>query len=127
MTMKTVKRFTFLILLLILTVSSALEAYYDPHIGRFTQRDPAGDGINWYAYAANNPMKFVDPTGTTIVLLGPADGAGNSISEIVMNAEGTHGGARSAEVAILYKAIMGARTINNTQNPSLRDTAAMGE
>lgn len=37
--------------------------YYDPHIGRFTQRDPAGDGVNWYAYAYNNPLGFVDPTG----------------------------------------------------------------
>lgn len=37
--------------------------YYDPYIGRFTQRDPAGDGVNWYAYTYNNPLKFVDPTG----------------------------------------------------------------
>ena len=38
--------------------------YYDPYIGRFTQRDPAGDGVNWYAYTRNNPLKFVDPNGT---------------------------------------------------------------
>ena len=37
--------------------------YYDPYIGRFTQRDPTGDGVNWYAYTANNPLKFIDPTG----------------------------------------------------------------
>ena len=37
--------------------------YYDPHIGRFTQRDPAGDGINWYIYTHNNPLGFIDPTG----------------------------------------------------------------
>ena len=37
--------------------------YYDPYIGRFTQRDPIADGVNWYAYTANNPLRFVDPTG----------------------------------------------------------------
>ena len=37
--------------------------YYDPYIGRFTQRDPIGDGGNWYAYTENNPLKYVDPTG----------------------------------------------------------------
>ncbi len=47
--------------------------YYDPYIGRFTQRDPAGVGINWYAYAYNNPMKYTDPTGKVPV----QDQAGN--------------------------------------------------
>jgi len=39
--------------------------YYDPSIGRFITVDPIGDGINWYSYANNNPLKFVDPSGTS--------------------------------------------------------------
>jgi len=34
--------------------------YYSSDIGRFTQVDPLGPG---YAYAVNNPLKFVDPDG----------------------------------------------------------------
>ncbi|MCL4471289.1 MAG: RHS repeat-associated core domain-containing protein [Gammaproteobacteria bacterium] len=39
--------------------------YYDPTIGRFISRDPAGmpDGINQYAYVRNNPVNFTDPLG----------------------------------------------------------------
>ena len=42
--------------------------YYDPTIGRFTQRDPKGfiDGINRYAYAVNNPVNYRDPRGANI-------------------------------------------------------------
>jgi RHS repeat-associated protein len=38
---------------------------YDPGLGRFAQRDPAGfaDGINPYAYVGNNPVSFSDPLG----------------------------------------------------------------
>ena len=37
---------------------------YDPVIGRFLQRDPAGhiDGLNLYTYAGNDPLSNGDPT-----------------------------------------------------------------
>ena len=38
--------------------------YYNPTIGRFTQEDPyLGDGLNLYAYCANNPVMYYDPSG----------------------------------------------------------------
>lgn len=37
--------------------------WYDPQLGRFISQDPIRDGLNWYAYCANNPLKYIDPTG----------------------------------------------------------------
>jgi RHS repeat-associated protein len=38
--------------------------YYNPVIARFTQEDEyRGDGLNLYAYCANNPVVYVDPSG----------------------------------------------------------------
>jgi len=37
--------------------------FYSPEIGRFITADPLKDGINWYSYARNNPLRFIDPTG----------------------------------------------------------------
>ena len=45
--------------------------YYNPHIGRFMQTDPVGygAGMNLYAYCANNPIGFVDPSGAYQVII----------------------------------------------------------
>ena len=37
--------------------------YYDSSTGRFTQEDPAMDGLNWYVYCNNDPVNFVDRSG----------------------------------------------------------------
>ncbi|OQB13724.1 MAG: tRNA(Glu)-specific nuclease WapA precursor [Firmicutes bacterium ADurb.Bin193] len=37
--------------------------YYDPRLGRFGSEDPARDGLNWYVYCGNSPIKFKDSTG----------------------------------------------------------------
>ena len=37
--------------------------WYDAETGKFVTQDPARDGINWYAYCLNNPLKYFDPLG----------------------------------------------------------------
>ncbi len=53
--------------------------YYDPRLGRFIQPDPLGllAGPNPYAYAENNPVNFLDPSGLrTFVAHGTSTGPG---------------------------------------------------
>ncbi|TVR61757.1 MAG: RHS repeat protein, partial [Spirochaetaceae bacterium] len=49
---------------------------YDPSIGRFTTLDPARDGSNWYIYAYNDPVNFIDPLGLNAVRFNVFDGGG---------------------------------------------------
>ena len=50
--------------------------YYSPNHGRFTQLDPARDGLNWYAYCSNNPIMFVDPLGTDAIVTNQSENIG---------------------------------------------------
>lgn len=47
------------------------QRYYDSTIGRFLTEDPAKDGLNWYIYCNNNPLKFTDPDGLAAILSRP--------------------------------------------------------
>jgi RHS repeat-associated protein len=42
------------------------ERFYWPELGRFVSQDPIGDGVNWYAYAENEPLRWVDPRGEDV-------------------------------------------------------------
>ena len=47
--------------------------YYSPELKRFINADPAGfdGGMNWYAYANNSPLMYVDPDGEIAFLAAP--------------------------------------------------------
>ena len=93
---------------------------YDPYIGRFTQRDPIGDGLNWYAYAYNNPMKYVDPTGMYIVLP-----SGAEIRAVPgRNDDGTY--QKPDELAYEDKSIWNALFTGGVNRTGIAGSQAMG-
>ena len=79
--------------------------YYDPELGRFITADPTiqhpydPQDFNRYAYARNNPIKYIDPTGHGIL-----DVIGRIIGGIVGGAVAVVTGNPAAGVAV-YSAI----------------------
>jgi len=74
--------------------------YYSPELKRFINSDPArfDGGLNWYAYANNSPLKYVDPNGEHPALTALVGGlVGGVISGAVAALDGdphtTFGGA----------------------------------
>ena len=39
------------------------QRYYATGAGRFMTADPAGSGLNWYAYTGGDPVNNADPSG----------------------------------------------------------------
>ena len=78
--------------------------YYDPSVGPFISEDPIRDGANWYVYANNNPVNYVDPTGLDAIVITDDEAAGNfgHTSAIYQDADGnwfyTYWGNKAAAV-----------------------------
>ena len=67
--------------------------FYDPRIGRFHTQDRFAEkymGLNPYHYAANNPIKFIDFKGDSVVVLQAPDGAGGAghMAILIQNKKG---------------------------------------
>jgi len=41
----------------------SIARYLDSSTGRFWNPDPIKDGVNWFVYVNNNPLRYVDPDG----------------------------------------------------------------
>lgn len=83
--------------------------YYDPVIGRFYSNDPVGfkniHNFNRYAYANNNPYKYIDPDGRDSISISftlnvpaimehiPIPGANASMQGIQLSINATFPGA----------------------------------
>ena len=79
------------------------QRYYDPSLGRFLTEDPAGQGLNPYAYAGNSPLMYVDPDGEWFWIVGMVIGAvaanwGKDLSRPNMLGETLMGAAIGAAV-----------------------------
>jgi len=67
--------------------------YYDPSVGRFTTRDPFPgfiadpQSLNDYAYASNNPIKYVDPSGEFLATAAAGAGIGATVNGIFYGAQ----------------------------------------
>jgi RHS repeat-associated protein len=68
----------------------AFARYYNSNLGRFLSPDPVGgslgnpQSLNRYAYTANNPMNFVDPSGTVTVPPGGLGGGWGGLTNIYL-------------------------------------------
>lgn len=61
------------------------QRYYDPQQGAYLSPDPLGqpDGPNAYAYAANNPLAYVDPDGLVLFAFDGTDNDESSRTNVL--------------------------------------------
>ena len=81
--------------------------YYNPKTGRFINEDPIRDGLNWYVYCENNPVKFVDPSGLVVTEWDMMHCSYDEINQLRRNTKKWENGSgvEKAEAAASSKAI----------------------
>lgn len=82
--------------------------YYNARIGRFVNADPLGfgGGQNWYAYAGNNPVDGVDPSGQILETVWDVANIGMGIVSLGANIkEGNWGWAVVDVIGLAYDGV----------------------
>lgn len=91
--------------------------YYDPVLGRFMSNDPVGfdnvHNFNRYAYANNNPYRYVDPDGSNAALAACYAGPLGCVAGIAITIAVIHHGVKGTT-----EAIQGTNQFNEPSEPS---------
>ena len=90
--------------------------YYDPILGRFTSQDPLAEKYPWlspYNHCANNPLKYVDPSGKII----EAD------TQSQLNIKFTLNPDEAKYVAFLENGVIDTDLLNKSNSTSINMTA----
>lgn len=82
--------------------------YYSPELGRYLQSDPHGisGGLNLYAYAEGNPLRWVDVRGLNCPLHTDFD---HKCQDCLDEENATHGTARPLDPVMAEKIVNGER------------------
>jgi len=79
--------------------------FYNPYTRRFVNPDPIGfsGGMNWYAYAAGNPILYADDTGEAVETVWDLANVGIGAASLGYNiSEGNWGAATVDTVGLIY-------------------------
>ena len=102
--------------------------YCSPLLGRFLSPDPLGaepnrpQGWNRYAYALNNPLKWVDPTGETVSLADLEEGEQELLLERLNEFTGnTYGVNDSLQLVLLEVGASSSGTATSFLNDAIGD------
>jgi RHS repeat-associated protein len=109
--------------------------WYDPATGRWLSKDPIGisGGLNLYAFCANDPVNYVDPSGTELLgaVLGGVGGflVGGAVS--ALNGNGfwrgaIAGGVGGAVAGLTFNPVLGALAAEATVGTAVVAGAAAG-
>jgi RHS repeat-associated protein len=97
--------------------------YYAPWLARWTNCDPAGmvDGANLYSYTLNNPLRLIDPTGTTSS--GPRV---SDASNVVVRDQGSYIEFTEAEPLVGNASVNGQKTQGGSPPEASSDATRSG-
>ncbi|MGY2224927.1 RHS repeat-associated core domain-containing protein [Pseudomonas gingeri] len=105
---------------------------YDANLGRYVQSDPTGlgGGLNTYAYADANPLKYIDPTGRNPIIIAGAEAGAAAGSFACPGFGSVIGGVIGAAVGVGVSAYLGDVVLNETADnaqPSEKDLTKIKE